>query len=87
MLHNDIMPMQNLFAPALAAMLLGMLAASTASSVYEDCGSIWQQEYKSMHAAIRHGGHAQRYTAVTYLETGEILTRTRCTLRHFSVSR
>ena len=79
--------MQNLFAPALAAMLLGMLAASTAQSGHEDCGCMWQQEYKSLHAAIRHGGHAQRYTAVSYFETGEIVTRTRCTLRHFSVSK
>ena len=74
--------MQNLFALALAAVHLGMLAASTAPSVREDCGCIWQQEYKSLHAAIRLGGHAQRYTAVSYRDMGESLTCIWCTAVH-----
>ena len=86
MCNNDIIPMQYFFALALGAMLLGMLAASTAPSIHEDCGCTWQQEYTSLHAAIKLGRHAQRYTAVSYLETGELLTSTCCTLRDYSVS-
>ena len=74
------MPMQNLFALALGAMLHGVLAASTAPSLHQDCGGIWQQEYKSLHAAIRLGRHAQRYTAVSYHDMGETLTCIWCTL-------
>ena len=73
--------MRNFFTLALGAMLHGMLAASIAPSVHGDCGCIWQQEYKSLHAAIKLGRHAQRYTAGSFVETGEILTRTCCKLQ------
>ena len=72
------MPMQNLLALALAATIHGTLAASTAPSVREDCGCIWQQEYKALHAAIKLGKHAHRYTAVSYHDMGEAQT---CALR------
>ena len=72
--------MQYLLALALGAMLHGVLAASTAPSVHEDCGCTWQQEYKSLHAATRLGGHAQRYTAVSYHDMGETQTCIWCIL-------
>lgn len=54
------------------ALLLGMIAARTAPLFVEDCGCTWQQEYMSMHAATKLGRRAQRYTAVSYHDTGEI---------------
>ena len=69
------MPWQHLSAVALA-LLLGMPAASAASPFPEDCGCVWQQEYKSLHSAIKHGRHTQRYTAVSYKDMGETWTRT-----------
>lgn len=66
---------QQLVALALA-LLLGTLAAVAAPLHPEDCGYTWQKEYKSLHAAIRLGRHAQRYTAVSYHELGETQTRT-----------
>ena len=58
------------------ALFLRTLAADTAPTRPEDCGYTWQQEYKSLHAAIRLGGHAQRYTTVSYHELGKTQTRT-----------
>ena len=76
----DIMPMRNIFALALGAMLHGMLTASTASSVHGDCGCAWQQEYTSLHAAIKLGRHAKRYTVVSYPDMGETQSCTGCIL-------
>ena len=66
------MPGQRLIAVTLA-LLLAMPAARAGSSFPEDCGCAWQQEYKSLHTAIRQGGHTQRYTAVSYHDIGEVL--------------
>ena len=63
------------------ALLHGTLAASKASPLHQDCGCIWQQEYKSMHAAIKSSRLAQRYTAVSYPDMGKILTHTWLTLQ------
>ena len=67
------MPLLRLVALALA-LPVGMLAAGTAPSFPEDCGCTWQQEYKSMHAAIKLGRHAQRYTAASFHDMGEAQT-------------
>ena len=65
--------MRVLHFPARAfALLLGVIAARTAPLFVEDCGCAWQQEYMSMHAAIKLGRRAQRYTAVSYHDMGEI---------------
>ena len=62
--------------PALAvALVLGRLVAGTAPSPREDCGCAWQQEYKALHAAVRLGRQAQRYTAVSYTDMGETQVR------------
>ncbi len=72
-------PCKIFFALALA-LLHGMLAASTTPSAHQDCGCIWQQEYKSMDAAIKLGRHPKRYTAVSYHDMGKTPTCTGCPL-------
>ena len=59
------------FTAIVLAFLLGRPAASTALPFAKDCGCAWQQEYKTLHSAIKHGRHAQRYTAVSYPDMGE----------------